>query len=120
LDTFTVFCYQGAIFYVQLEVYNNMTVCDAESCWLQSPTNVFSVWLYIEIYCFYLYMASTVFYIAYHQLVEGVCFRKESDESDMTKTITDFLVYAKDNLTWFAFNFVMVTMPLVCLLMLNP
>lgn len=77
MDTFTVFCYQGAIFYVQLEVYNNMTVCDAESCWLQSPTNVFSVWLYIEIYCFYLYMASTVFYIAYHQLVEGVCFRKE-------------------------------------------
>jgi len=47
-------------------------------------------------------------------------FRKESDESDMAKTITDFLVYAKDNLTWFAFNFVMVTMPLVCIFMLNP
>ena len=37
----------------------------------------------------------------------------------MAKTIQDFLVYAEGNLAWFAFNFVLVTMPIACMSMLN-
>ena len=120
IDTLCVFGYQGVIFYVQLEVYNNAMICGTNGCALASPKNVFLLWLYIEIFCFYLYMLSTVFYIAFYQLVEGVCLKKKSDESDMVKAIQDFLKYSSDNLTWFAFNFVLVMMPVLCMYMLNP
>ena len=33
----------------------------------------------------------------------------------MNKAVTDFIVYANINLTWFAFNFVLVTLPPVCI-----
>ena len=38
----------------------------------------------------------------------------------MNKMITDFIVYAQKNLVWFAFNFVLVLMPLVCIFVLDP
>ena len=37
----------------------------------------------------------------------------------MSKAITDFIIYAQDNITWFALNFVLVLMPLVCICILN-
>lgn len=118
-DTISVFMYQGAIFIVQLNVYNNNSVCDADGCSLIPPNNVYLVWLYIEMYCFYMYMVSSVIFIMYHSFLEGVCAKKESTYSDMNKTIMDFLTYENSNLIWFAFNFVLVTMPLVCIFILN-
>lgn len=37
----------------------------------------------------------------------------------MNKTINDFIDYAQQNLTWFAFNTVLILMPVVCILSLN-
>ena len=37
----------------------------------------------------------------------------------MQKAITDFIIYAQDNITWFALNFVLVLMPIVCMFLLN-
>ena len=76
-------------------------------------------WLYIEMYCFYIYMFATVLYIAYYQLIEGVIFNKQEEQSDMNKTINDFIEYAHTNLIWFSFNTVLIVMPLVCILILN-
>ena len=114
-DTISVFMYQGAVFYVQLNVYNNQSVCDQNGCYLRAPTNSVMVWVYIEVFMFYLYMLSSVVFIAYHQFVEGICFKKDQAQSDMRKTFTDFLTYADANLIWFAFNFILVFMPLVCM-----
>ena len=41
------------------------------------------------------------------------------EQSDLAKSITDFIIYAQDNITWFALNFVLVVMPLVCIFLLN-
>ena len=119
-DTISVFCYQGAIFYVQMTVFNHQFICNEKGdCKLSPPENAIMAWLYIEIFCFYLYMISACLYIAFHQLVEGVCMKKESDKSDMNKTITDFVDYAHSNLIWFAFNTVLVFMPVICIVSLN-
>ena len=37
----------------------------------------------------------------------------------MNKTINDFIDYAHQNLTWFAFNTVLIMMPVLCILVLN-
>lgn len=77
-DTISVFCYQGAIFFVQMSVYKEQFSCvDGAECTLKAPQSVIMAWLYIEMYCFYIYMFATVLYIAYYQLVEGVCFKKQ-------------------------------------------
>ena len=78
-DTISVFCYQGAIFYVQMSVFKEQFSCDSSgtNCSLDPPQSVIMAWLYIEMNCFYLYMFSAILYIAYFQLVEGVCFKKE-------------------------------------------
>ena len=119
-DTLSVFFYSSVIFYVQMSVYNNQTICDSDGCSLAPPDNSYMVWLYIEVYCFYIYMIAGVFFIIFHQLMGGVCVGRESEESDMRKTITDFIEYQRDNLIWFAFNLVMIFMPLICIFILNP
>ena len=71
-DTISVFCYQGAIFYVQMTVFNHQFICNEKGdCKLSPPENAIMAWLYIEIFCFYLYMISACLYIAFHQLVES-------------------------------------------------
>lgn len=66
-DTISVFCYQGVIFVVQLNVYNLQLRCnDKGVCELEPPDNTLLGWLYIEIQCFYLYMLSAIVYIIYH------------------------------------------------------
>lgn len=120
-DTISVFGYQGTIFFVQMTVFNLNMVCDeGGKCSLAAPKNTIMAWLYIEIYCFYVYMFSTCIYICFHQLVEGICLKKSSHQSDMNKTISDFLDYAQTNLVWFALNTVLIFMPLICMLILNP
>ena len=64
-------------------------------------------------------MFATVLYIAYYQLIEGVFFNKQEEQSDMNKTIKDFIEYAHTNLIWFSFNTVLILMPLICILILN-
>ena len=117
-DTLSVFIYQAAIFYVQVSVCNLESVCVDGSCSLSAPSDPLMAWLYIELFCFYTYMASFMGYIAYHQLVQGVCFKKH-ENSDMQKTITDFVEYEHSNMIWFAFNFVLVVMPIIAVVSLN-
>ncbi len=38
----------------------------------------------------------------------------------MVKAIQDFILYSVNNLTWFALNFVLFMMPVVCVYWLNP
>ena len=91
LDTMSVFMYQTAIFYVQMEVYNHQMACHNGVCNLEPPRSSLMAWLYIEIYCFYLYMVSAIFYIGFHQ-IKGIFDVRE--QSDMAKAITDFIIYA--------------------------
>ena len=70
-DTFAVFSYQAAIMYIQMNVSNTATECITDStgrveCELRPPSDNLMAWLYIEMYCFYLYMASTIVFIVYH------------------------------------------------------
>ena len=120
IDTFSVFMYQAAIFYVQMNIFNVALVCETDGgCSITSPKSNIMAWLYIEITCFYLYMVSTVCYIAY-SMVFSICTTKRGAQSDMSKTITDFLGYTQNNLIWFALNFVLFLMPLICVISLNP
>lgn len=57
-------------------------------------------------------------YIAY-SMCYSVCTYSDK-HSDMNKTINDFLSYARSNLVWFALNFVLFLMPLICVCSLNP
>mmetsp|Transcript_9656 Transcript_9656/g.11887 ORF Transcript_9656/g.11887 Transcript_9656/m.11887 type:complete len:268 (-) Transcript_9656:1415-2218(-) len=119
-DTISVFFYQGAVFYVQLNVYENQSICKPSGrCFLDAPKNSYMIWLYIEIYCFYGYLASAIFYTIFHMLVSGIICKKKTTKSDMNKTYTDFLTYAYGNLVWFAMNFVLVFMPIICMVLLN-
>ena len=65
-----------------------------------------------------MYVLSASFYIAGRMFI-STCFEKANEPSDMNKAVTDFIVYAKINLTWFAFNFVMVTLPPICIFTYN-
>ena len=40
-------------------------------------------------------------------------------QSDITKSVKDFITYASINLTWYAFNFVLILLPAVLILMVN-
>jgi len=65
--------------YVQLVVGNVAIQCVNGECGLSPPKDNLMTWLYIEIYCFYMYLIAAVFYIAFHQIVEGVCCKKTQD-----------------------------------------
>lgn len=95
-DTIAVFVYQGSVFYVQRWFYDTQLVWTkvgdtSYSTWV-APGNLYVLWLYIEIYTFYLYMLSAISYICYHQMREGVCC-KTQEQSDMNKAVVDFLAY---------------------------
>jgi hypothetical protein len=118
-DTVSVFAYQSGIMYVQLVVSNVAMECVDGDCGLSAPKDNLMTWLYIEMYCFYMYLIAAVFYIGFHQIVEGVCCMKTKKQSDMQKAITDFVEYSYRNLIWFSLNFVLVMMPLVCMFIIN-
>ena len=65
-----------------------------------------------------MYVLSAAFYIAGRMMISS-CFGKANEPSDMNKAVTDFIVYANINLTWFAFNFVLITLPPLCLYAYN-
>ena len=88
--------------------------CSAGVCHVKTIKGNRTMWLLIEASCFYMYVLSAAFYIAGRMIV-STCFEKANEPSDMNKAVTDFIVYADINLTWFAFNFVQVTLPPLCL-----
>lgn len=50
-----------------MSVYNEQIRCVAGvGCSLLSPGSAIMAWLYIEMYCFYIYMFAAILYIAYH------------------------------------------------------
>ena len=61
-----------------------------------------------------MYVLSAAFYIAW-RMIMSTCFEKANEPSDMNKAVTDFIVYANINLTWYAFNFVLISLPPICL-----
>lgn len=63
-------------------------------------------------------MFATIFYIMW-RMCYSTCLEDGLEEADMYKALTDFISYSSINLTWFAFNFVCVTMPPLCIYMLN-
>ena len=114
-ETLAAFIYQGVIFYVQVACYE-------ESDWnpLTPPDNAETAWIWIEIYCFYIYIFAVTRFIVFHQLLNGVCFKKESEYSDMNKSISDFITYEHTNIIWSSLNTVLCIMPIICIFVLNP
>ena len=111
LSTISVFIYQGSVFYAQMVLANQLIDCDTSgSCVIKDLKGNRMHWLVLETCCFYLYVLSTTGYIIWRMVV-GMCFRSAEERSDMYKALNDFIEYAAINLTWFAFNFVLVTMP---------
>ena len=74
-------------------------------------------WLLLETASFYTYIFAAIAYIAW-TMTRGVC-EKPDPFSDRKKAIQDFIGYADINLTWFAFNFVLCSMPALCIFWLN-
>jgi hypothetical protein len=73
-------------------------------------------WLLIETFVFYVYIHSTVFFIAGHQ-IKSWFSKKYDTETDIKKTETDFIIYSRDSLVWFSYNFVNIVMPLMIVFM---
>ena len=65
-------------------------------------------WIMMEAIAFYCYMGATVAYIMFTQC-RSSCF--STLDSDLNKQTVDFLTYDRLNLTWFAFNFVLILLP---------
>jgi hypothetical protein len=75
------------------------------------------VWILLEVVVFYSYIASAVAFIIFRQC-RSTLYPKE--RSDIRALLIDFISYAEINLTWFNFNFVLVTGPLIVLLFVEP
>ena len=62
----------------------------------------------IETVSFYIYMLAAVSYIMLFQ-IKSSWFNEP--QSDITKSVKDFISYASINLTWYSFNFVLILLP---------
>ena len=60
-----------------------------------------------------MYMISAMMYIMGKQ-VRSAC-GDPMRLADMKKMTTDFIGYSSINMTWFSYNFILVTMPIFCL-----
>jgi hypothetical protein len=67
-------------------------------------------WLVLETVIFYIYVLSSVVFIAKHIIVEW--YKKDEELLDARKQLTDFIIYKEKSLEWFAMNFVNVASPL--------
>ena len=76
-----------------------------------------TTWLVIETSCFYLYLMAAVFYILWRGVFSSCC-ETGTEASDMYKALTDYIRYSSINLTWFSFNFVLISMPPLCMFVL--
>ena len=72
-----------------------------------------TVWLAIEVSCFYMYLYATVVYL-FGMMMKSTC-QKTKHVSDFKKAVLDVISYANINLTWFSLNFVLCAMPPFCI-----
>jgi hypothetical protein len=73
-ETFQIFIYQSAVFYAQWSLvhYKDYFVPDKYACF-EPDANTFTPlydWIVIEIILFYIYIVSSIVYIASHIIVE--------------------------------------------------
>ena len=96
-------------------LFNVLISCpgDAKICYALMITGTETIWLAIETMCFYQYLYATVFYIVGMALKSACMPAKQV--SDFKKAVLDMINYASINLTWFSLNFVLCTMPLICI-----
>ena len=119
LFTIAVFLYQGTVFLAQKVLFEELVLCPADGgqCRFGIIRGSQTIWLVIETATFYLYMLATVVYIGGMTIYRS--FESSSGVSDRKKAMLDFISYASVNLTWFALNFVLCTMPPLCIFVLQ-
>ena len=83
----------------------------------QGDVSAMFVWILLEVVVFYSYIASAVAFIIFRQCRSTLYPKIRSDTKAL---LTDFISYAEINLTWFNFNFVLVTGPLIVLWVVEP
>lgn len=115
-EVISIFQYTICIFYAQLVLTTQIQKNNANDHDDNDVSAKF-IWIFFETMAFYLYMLSTVGYIAFRQLQSTFA---PKEHSDVKKLLTDFIKYAELNLTWFNLNFVLCTIPLLVLLWLAP
>jgi hypothetical protein len=76
----------------------------------------FDLWLVIEVVSFYLQIVEVFIYVAAHQVNQEMRDRRMQD---IRGEVTDFIVYSKDQLNWFAFDFQLLAIPFILLLVIN-
>ena len=123
-DCISVFLYQGSVFFAQ------WTLATSEQCTAIGDRNDTSadnwdcdhlvgaeaLWIIIETISFYIYMGAAVWFILQFQLISAWF---NAPQSDITKSCKDFISYASINLTWYAFNFVLILLPPTLMFLMN-
>ena len=86
-------------------------VPDRFGCFAGTALNYTDVydWLVLETVVFYIYILSSVVFIAKHIIVEW--YKKDEALLDARKQLSDFIIYKENSLEWFAMNFVNVAAP---------
>ena len=112
-DSAGIFIYQSAVFLAQWTLVISLECQDGDvgeygSCVQAAGPTYF--WVLMEAIVFYCYMGSNAVYIAYYQVRSSYLEEPDTD-SDLNKQTQDFLTYEKLNLTWFAFNFILIVLP---------
>ena len=85
---------------------------------LRPITSTMLAWLLIETFCFYCYMLATIVFIAWRMIASELRSNVGS-VSDMAKAMNDFITYSSINLTWLSFNFVLCTLPPLCIFLIK-
>lgn len=100
-------------------MFNVLIDCpgDGKICYELLIVGTETIWIVIETFCFYQYLYATVFYIA-GMVIKSACMPTKQI-SDFKKAVLDTVNYANINLTWFSLNFVLCTMPPLCIYILE-
>lgn len=113
LDTVSVFLYQLSVFYAQWTLATTEMCVEINGEWdCDHLAGAEAMWVVIETLSFYIYMFAAVWFIVKFQLYSAWI---NAPQSDITKSVKDFITYASINLTWYSFNFVLILLP-ACLL----
>ena len=75
-----------------------------------------AIWVIIETFTFYIYMGAAVVFIFQFQM-KSLIFN--TPNSDISKSVKDFLSYSAINLTWYSMNFCLVGLPPVLIFVMN-
>lgn len=117
------------MFYAQLSVTTKYKVCAEQyydddqkkyDCLAVNADRACLIWLIIETVAYYSYLAGSMAYIVYNQCLKVAGYQDASEKSDFNKVVTDFIKYANINITYFAFNMVLVILPLACIFFIQP